>query len=110
MLISWSRLLAGLQSFFAWAAFHAHMGDLKEADVAMLEEMIGEVERRHGVRLPPGHNPKVEHVAFTREDLTYNHRLLAFYVCIKAAQMIGGESAVPACLPAPACPCLPARG
>lgn len=88
-IVLWSRV--GIQSFFAWAAFHAHLGDLKESDVLMLEEVISEVERRHDVRLEPGHNPSVDHVAFTREELSYTHRMLLFYVLIKSMQMLGGE-------------------
>ena len=45
--------------------------------------------RRQGRPFPPGHNPAIAHVAFTREPLRCTHRLLAYYVMVKAFQMLG---------------------
>lgn len=60
-----------------------------EADLAALEEGIQALERVQGRAFPPGHNPAVGHVAFTREPIAFSHRALFYYVVIKLAQLAG---------------------
>lgn len=70
--------------------WHVHAWEMTaEEDVKALEEGIQALERAQGRAFPPGHNPQVSHVAFTREPLSFSHRLLWYYVVIKVCQLVG---------------------
>lgn len=68
--------------------WHAHTL-ASPADQQALEEGVQALERIQGRPFPPGHNPAVSFLAFTREPLRFSHRPLAFYVLIKTFQLGG---------------------
>ncbi len=79
------------QEFLCWAVWHVEAWELAESpeEAAALEEGVQALERAQGRPFLPGHNPRVSHVAFTREPLRFSHRLLAYYVLVKLGQLVG---------------------
>jgi hypothetical protein len=49
------------------------------------------MESLHGVTFAAGRSEHVDHVAFTHEPLAFVHRVLFYYVFMKALQLCGGE-------------------
>ncbi len=80
-----------VKHFICWAIWHVDTpADLPSpVDAAAVEATVQRMEKLQGKPFPPGYNPGIEHVAFTREPLHFSHRLLSFYVVVKTFQMLG---------------------
>jgi hypothetical protein len=50
---------------------------------------------KYGVRFASGFNPRVRFLCMTLEPIRFSHRLLLFYVVLRAVQFIAGEGSSP---------------
>jgi hypothetical protein len=62
-----------------WAIFSSTVEDGEEF-LPEVEEYLVELERRSGVKLIPGHNPKIKPIRVTFDPVRTTHRPLIWYL------------------------------